>query len=100
MSVVTYILALSQNLMIKDRLCRQGPPGWAKRVDFMGKGLIGKTLGQLGMGNIGAEVFRMAAPFGMRFIAHDPYVDAAAAKSSASSSSPPRRSSSRLISFR
>ena len=79
-SVITYILALSQNLLIKDRLCRQGPPGWAKRVDFMGKGLIGKTLGQLGMGNIGAEVFRMAAPFGMRFIAHDPYVDAAAAK--------------------
>ncbi len=79
-SVVTYVLALSQNLLIKDRLCRGGPPGWAKRVDFMGKGLIGKTLGQLGMGNIGAEVFRLAAPFGLRFLAHDPYVDPAAAK--------------------
>jgi len=79
-SVITYVLALSQNLLIKDRLCRGGPPGWAKRVDFMGKGLIGKTLGQLGMGNIGAEVFRVAAPLGMRFIAHDPYVDPAAAK--------------------
>ena len=41
----------------------------------MGEGLVGKTLGQLGMGNIGAEVFRLAAPFGMRFIAHDPYQD-------------------------
>ncbi len=79
-SVVTYVLALSQKLLIKDRLCREGPSGWAKRVNFMGEGLIGKTLGQLGMGNIGAEVFRMAAPFGMRFIAHDPYVDAAAAR--------------------
>lgn len=78
-SVITYMLALSQRLMMKDRLCREGPSGWAKRGDFMGEGLIGKTLGQFGIGNIGAEVFRMAAPFGMKFIAHDPYVDAAKA---------------------
>ena len=78
-SMITFILALSQKLLIKDKLTRQGPPGWAKRVDFMGEGLIGKTLGQLGMGNIGAEVFRMAAPFGMKFIAHDPYIDKAKA---------------------
>jgi phosphoglycerate dehydrogenase-like enzyme len=79
-TVITFILALSQKLLIKDRLCREGPSGWAKRVNFMGEGLIGKTLGQLGMGNIGAEVFRMAAPFGMKFIAHDPYIDKAKAK--------------------
>ena len=36
----------------------------------MGDGLVGKTPGQLGMGNIGAEVFRLAGPFGLRFIAH------------------------------
>lgn len=74
-SILTFILALSQKLLVKDRLCRQGPEGWAKRSDFMGEGLVGKTLGQLGMGNIGAEVFRLAAPFGLRFIAHDPYQD-------------------------
>ena len=45
----------------------------------MGEGLVGKTLGQLGMGNIGAEVFRLAQPFGMRFVAHDPYQDPAVA---------------------
>jgi phosphoglycerate dehydrogenase-like enzyme len=78
-TVITFILALSQKLLIKDRLCRQGPPGWAARVTFMGEGLIGKTLGQLGMGNIGAEVFRMAAPFGLNFIAHDPFIDKAKA---------------------
>ena len=71
----TCMLALTQKLLIKDRLCRQGPDGWAKRSDHMGEGLVGKTLGQLGMGNIGAEVFRLAAPFGMRFLAHDPYQD-------------------------
>ena len=30
---------------------------------------------QLGIGNIGAEVFRLARPFGLKFIAHDPYQD-------------------------
>ena len=78
-TIITFILALSQKLLIKDKLTRQGPPGWAKRVDSMGEGLIGKTFGQLGMGNIGAEAFRMAAPFGMKFIAHDPYIDKAKA---------------------
>ena len=78
-SVITYVLTLSQNLLIKDRLTRQGPPGWARRAEHMGVGLVGKTLGQLGIGNIGAEVFRMAAPFGFRFIAHDPYADPALA---------------------
>jgi D-3-phosphoglycerate dehydrogenase len=72
-SIITYILALSQKLLIKDRICRQGPDGWAKRADHMGTGLVGKTFGQLGIGNIGAEAFRMAAPFGMRLIAHDPW---------------------------
>lgn len=79
-SIITYVLALSQKLMIKDRLCREGPDGWAKRGAYMGEGLIGKTFGQLGIGNIGAEVFRLAAPFGMRLIAHDPYADADIAK--------------------
>lgn len=79
-SILTFILALSQRLLIKDRLCREGPAGWAKRSDYMGEGLIGKTLGQLGIGNIGAEVFRLAKPFGLRFIAHDPYIDPALAR--------------------
>jgi D-3-phosphoglycerate dehydrogenase len=39
----------------------------------MGVGLIGRTLASVGIGNIGAELFRLAKPFDMRFIAHDPY---------------------------
>lgn len=78
-SILTFVLALSQKLLIKDRLCREGPQGWARRSEHMGEGLVGKTLGQLGMGNIGAEVFRLAAHFGMRFMAHDPYQDPAVA---------------------
>ncbi len=79
-SVMTFVLALSQKMLIKDRLCREGPAGWARRGEFMGTGLVGKTLGQLGMGNIGAEVFRLAAPFGLNLLAHDPYIDAGVAR--------------------
>src|SRR5690606_3592829 len=79
-SILTFVLALSQKLLIKDRLARQGPEGWVKRSDHMGMGLIGKTLGSLGIGNIGAEVYRLAKPFGMNFIAHDPYADKAVAE--------------------
>ena len=74
-SIMTFMLALCGKLMPKDRITRQGPEGWAKRSEQMGVGLVGRTLGQLGIGNIGAEVFRLAQPFGMKFIAHDPYAD-------------------------
>jgi D-3-phosphoglycerate dehydrogenase len=74
-SVITFMLALTGKLLIKDKLTREGPKGWAKRNDHMGLGLVGRTLGSLGVGNIGAEVFRMAQPFDMKFIAHDPYAN-------------------------
>lgn len=75
-AILTFILALSGKLMAKDRLTRQGPDGWAQKSAHMGEGLIGKVLGSIGIGNIGAEMFRMAAPLGMEFIASDPYADA------------------------
>ncbi len=74
-SVITLMLALTGKLLIKDQMTRQGPAGWAKRNAHMGVGLVGRTLGSLGIGNIGAEVFRMALPFDMKFIAHDPFAD-------------------------
>ena len=74
-AILTFMLALTGKLIAKDRITRRGPEGWAQRIDHMGVGLVERTLGQLGIGNIGAEVFRLAKPFGMRFIAHDPYAD-------------------------
>jgi phosphoglycerate dehydrogenase-like enzyme len=74
-SIITFMLALSGKIFVKDRLVREGPKGWAQRNEHMGVGLVGRTLGQLGMGNIGAETFRLVKPFDMRFIAHDPYGD-------------------------
>jgi len=79
-AIMTFVLALSGNLIIKDRLTRAGPAGWAQRSEHMGVGLVGRTLGSVGIGNIGAELFRMAAPFGMNFIAHDPYTGPAVAQ--------------------
>jgi D-3-phosphoglycerate dehydrogenase len=79
-SIITFMLALTGKLMVKDRLTRQAADGYAKRSDHMGVGLVGRTLGSLGIGNIGAEMFRMAKPFDMKFIAHDPYADKSVAK--------------------
>ncbi len=79
-SIVTLMLALTGKLMVKDRLTREAGPGFAKRSDHMGMGLVGRTLGSLGIGNIGAELFRIAKPLDMRFIAHDPFADPAVAQ--------------------
>jgi len=74
-AIMTLMLALTGKLTMMDRLTRSGPLGWAARHDHMGVGLVGRTLGSLGIGNIGAELFRLAQPFDMDFIAHDPYAD-------------------------
>ncbi len=74
-SILTLILALTGKLIIKDQLTRQGPDGFNQRAQHMGVGLVGKVLGSIGIGNIGAELFRLAKPFAMRFMAHDPLAD-------------------------
>ncbi|MGA2044882.1 MAG: NAD(P)-dependent oxidoreductase [Roseiarcus sp.] len=77
-SIVTFILALGGKLMVKDRLTREAATGFARRGEQMGMGLVGRTLGAVGIGNIGAELFRLLKPFDMKFIASDPYPDAKA----------------------
>jgi phosphoglycerate dehydrogenase-like enzyme len=74
-AILTFILALAGKLMVKDQITRQGPAGFAKKTDHMGVGLVGRTLGSVGIGNIGAEMFRLCKPLGMKFIAHDPFAD-------------------------
>src|ERR1044072_6276220 len=78
-SIIAFMLALTDKLLIKDQLTREGPDGFNRRAQHMGVGLVGRTLGALGIGNIGAELFRMAKPFDMKFIAHDPFADKAVA---------------------
>jgi phosphoglycerate dehydrogenase-like enzyme len=78
-SILTLMLALTGKLFVKDRLARQGPEGWAQKTQHNGVGLVGLTLGSVGFGNIGRELFRLAKPLDMRFIAADPMADAAQA---------------------
>jgi phosphoglycerate dehydrogenase-like enzyme len=70
---LTFILALAGRLMLKDRLTRTNR--WNERMDNMGMGLTGRTLGVIGAGRIGKELLRMARTFDMRLLACDPYVN-------------------------
>ena len=74
-SIMTLMFALTGKLMVKDRLARQGPEGWAEKTNHNGVGLVGRTLGSIGLGNIARELFKLAAPLDMRHIAHDPFAD-------------------------
>ena len=71
---LTFILALAGKLMLKDRLTRTGR--WHERMDHMGMGLTGRTLGVVGAGRIGKELLRMARAFDLKLLAADPYVNA------------------------
>ena len=74
-AALTFIMALSQRLMDKHKLTREGR--WTQKNDYMGMGLIGRTLGLVGAGSIGREIMRLAKPFGLRVIAADPFADPA-----------------------
>jgi D-3-phosphoglycerate dehydrogenase / 2-oxoglutarate reductase len=53
--------------------------GLWERKNFVGHELFGKTLGIVGLGRIGSNVAARAAAFGMRVVAHDPFVPASRA---------------------
>ena len=47
--------------------------GW-RRPEFWGTELRGKTLGIIGLGQIGRRVSRLGVAFGMKVLANDPYI--------------------------
>jgi D-3-phosphoglycerate dehydrogenase len=71
-AVMTLLLALTHKLLVKDRLTRAGR--WAEKLDHMGQGVTGRTLGIIGLGNIGRDVIVLARAFDMRFLAFDPHL--------------------------
>jgi phosphoglycerate dehydrogenase-like enzyme len=73
LTVLTYLLALSMRLRVMDKLTREGR--WPERTDYYGTGLTNRTLGLIGVGSIGHEVFKIAKPLEMKYIAYDPYVN-------------------------
>lgn len=72
-AIVTFFLALAKRLPAKDKLVRSGR--WDLKPHTSGVGMKGKTAGSVGVGNIGAEMFRLLGPFDLgRRLAFDPYV--------------------------
>jgi len=70
---LTFLLALAHRLPVKDRITREGR--WPERLDHMGTGLTGRTLGVVGAGRIGKELLRMAKVFDLKLLAADPYAE-------------------------
>jgi len=70
------MLALARRTPVAVQQLRDGI--W-DRKNLIGTELYGKTLGIVGLGRIGGNVATRAKAFGMRVIAHDPYITAARA---------------------
>jgi len=68
---MAFVLALARHIPGADAAMKQGK--WEKKK-FLGEELREKILGLVGLGRIGQEVARRASGFGMRIIAHDPFV--------------------------
>ena len=68
---VALMLALARNIPQASAVLKSGV--W-KRSEFTGVELRNKTLGIIGLGNVGSEVARRARGLEMKVIAHDPFV--------------------------
>jgi len=71
------MMALARNIPQAHMSMKAGK--W-DRKSFEGVELYNKTLGVIGMGRIGTEVARRAIAFGMRVLAHDPFLSPSRAK--------------------
>jgi phosphoglycerate dehydrogenase-like enzyme len=76
-ATIGWMLALSHHLLVKDRLVRTGQ--WDERTRYMGSELRDRTLGVIGLGEIGRCLIQLLAGFGMKPpIAFDPFASEAA----------------------
>ena len=66
------MLACAKRALQIDAMTRRGD--WSARRVVENVELCGRTLGIVGIGNIGRRVARFAGALGMRVLAHDPYV--------------------------
>jgi D-3-phosphoglycerate dehydrogenase len=68
---IALMLALARNVPQADSQLKSGI--W-RREELVGTEIRNKTLGIIGLGNVGSEVAKRAQAFEMRIIAHDPFV--------------------------
>jgi phosphoglycerate dehydrogenase-like enzyme len=73
-ATIGWMVALSHNLHIKDRLVRTGQ--WDERSNYMGRELRDRTLGVIGLGGIARKTIELLRGFGMKQpLAFDPLVN-------------------------
>ncbi|NLT28797.1 MAG: phosphoglycerate dehydrogenase, partial [Dehalococcoidales bacterium] len=68
---VALMLSLARNIPQANSSLKSGK--W-QRADFMGTEVKGKTLGVVGLGNVGSEVARRARGLEMKIIGYDPII--------------------------
>jgi D-3-phosphoglycerate dehydrogenase len=74
--VLAMILALSKRLPQVDRAMRRD--AHVSRIDYMGNDVFGKTIGIVGLGNVGGRIAQLCSGmFSMRVLAYDPYLSGA-----------------------
>jgi D-3-phosphoglycerate dehydrogenase len=74
--VLGMMLCLAKRVGESDQALRAGR--LTRRLDFIGSEILGKTIGIVGLGNIGRRLAELCGgPFRMRVLAYDPYLDAA-----------------------
>jgi phosphoglycerate dehydrogenase-like enzyme len=70
-AALTLLLATLHRLPQKDDLTRRGE--WGARLDGLGMGLTGKTIGCVGLGSIATDFLSLIAPFATTNLAFDPW---------------------------
>jgi D-3-phosphoglycerate dehydrogenase len=65
------LLAVTRKVVLADNHMRRGE--W-ERHRFTGSELMGKTIGVIGLGNVGHRMARFCNGFDMRVLAYDPYI--------------------------
>jgi phosphoglycerate dehydrogenase-like enzyme len=72
-AVVGWMIALTHNVLVKDRLVRQGK--WDDRSQYMGRELRDRTLGVIGLGGIARKLLELLSGWGMKPpVAFDPFM--------------------------
>lgn len=70
---IALMLALARHIPQANAVLKSG--SW-RRSDFIGTEVRNKTLGVIGLGNVGSEVARRARGLDMKVIAYDPHISA------------------------
>jgi phosphoglycerate dehydrogenase-like enzyme len=74
-AAVMHILVLATRLMRKRQLMYENRWPQSESIGEMGLTLTGKSIGYVGFGNIGQDLYRLLQPFQVRNLVFDPYLN-------------------------